>query len=314
MTSRINVAGTNLEIYPLVLGGNVFGWSADQAESFAVLDAFFEAGGNFIDTADVYSAWKPGNIGGESESIIGQWMESRKNRDQIIIATKVAKHPKRSGLSPININAAIDESLTRLKTDYVDIYYAHEDDQTVPLVDTLIAFSQLKTLGKVKHVAASNYSQSRLAESSLISEKNSLTKYIALQNEYSVVHRKDYESGLGAFLTERGINGFPYFTLARGFLSGKYRPGSEVSSIRAEGVKDFQTPAGYALIDLLEKIANQHQSTISAVSLAWLRAQPGVTAPIASARTVDQLKEIMPLLELSAEELSQISAASSDWA
>ncbi len=314
MKNLVNIPGTNIEIYPLVLGGNTFGWSSNKEESFAVLDAFYEAGGNFIDSADLYSEWKPGNIGGESESIIGEWMETRKNRSEIIVATKVAKYSRRLGLSPININAAIDDSLKRLRTDYVDIYYAHEDDKTVPLVDTMIAFSQLITMGKVKYIAASNYSAERLNESLQISQKNSLAKYIGIQNEYNIVVRKNYENGISNLVKNNSLASFPYFSLAMGFLTGKYRESNQVDSVRAEGVSQYLTPQGFELINQLEKIANNHQASISAVSLAWLRQQESVTAPIASARTVDQLKEIMQLVELSEQEINLISNLSKSGA
>jgi aryl-alcohol dehydrogenase-like predicted oxidoreductase len=307
MSSHITVPQTDISIYPLCLGGNVFGWSANKEESFAVLDAFYEAGGNFIDTADVYSEWKPGNAGGESEIIIGEWMKSRGNRDKMIIATKVAKYSKRPGLSPININAAIEESLNRLQTEYVDFYYAHEDDATVPLVDTLIAFSQLITKGKVRHVMASNYSGARLAESLAISEKNNLTHYVGIQNYYNLVARKDFETDVAPVVEIKNLASFPYFSLEKGFLSGKYRPGASVDSMRAGGVEAFLNAEGYAIIDVLDSIAKNHNCSISAVSLAWLRSQKWVTAPIASARTVEQLTEIMQVVELSAAEIAQLN-------
>ena len=304
---------TDLSIFPLSLGGNVFGWTMDKDQSFALLDAFYAAGGNFIDTADVYSEWKPGNVGGESETIIGEWMKSRGNRDKIIIATKVAKYSKRPGLSPININAAVDESLARLQTDYIDIYYSHEDDATVPLVDTLIAYSQLVTVGKIKYAAASNYSGERLAESLAISEKNNLTKYIGIQNHYNLVVRKEFEHNVAPVVEKNNLASFPYFALERGFLSGKYRPGANVDTQRAGAVEDFLNPQGYALVDLLTEISHSHSASISAVSLAWLRSRDYVTAPIASARTTEQLAEIMQIIHLSDNEISELNDATQNY-
>ena len=301
---RTTIPLTDLSIYPLCLGGNVFGWSADEAQSHDVLDAFVSHGGNFIDTADVYSEWKDGNKGGESETIIGSWLKKRNNRSEIVIATKVAKLSTRPGLKASNIKAAVDDSLKRLQTDYIDIYYAHEDDQTTSLEETLQAFTEIIESGKVRYIAASNYSAPRLEEALKISRDNNFAQYIAVQNHYNLLERKEYESTMVPTLQKYGISGIPYFALARGFLSGKYRKGQVVDSVRAGGVASYLNDSGYELIEKLEVLAQKYNTSISAISIAWLRAQPTISAPIASARTVEQLREIMPLITLTKEELA----------
>lgn len=308
--TRITLPNTNLSVYPLSLGGNVFGWSADQDQSFSVLDAHRDLGGNFIDTADVYSEWVEGNRGGESETIIGNWMSSRGGRDQVVIATKVAKLSTRPGLSRANIIAACDDSLKRLKTDYIDLYYAHEDDPSVDLLETMSAFDELVTAGKIRYAAASNYSGARLSEALRISAENNLTSYVALQNHYNLLERDEFEADAAPVLRERGLSALPYYALASGFLTGKYQPGTEVNSVRAGGVSKYQNERGWAVIAALGEIAAEQHSSISAVALAWLRQQDVVSAPIASARTIQQLQEIMPIVELSIEQLSKLSSAS----
>ena len=303
---RTTIPLTDLSIYPLCLGGNVFGWSADEAQSHDVLDAFVCHGGNFIDTADVYSEWKEGNKGGESEAIIGSWLKKRNNRSEIVIATKVAKLSTRPGLKASNIKAAVDDSLKRLQTDYIDIYYAHEDDQTTPLEETLEAFTEIIKSGKVRYIAASNYSAARLEEALKISHDNKFAQYIAVQNHYNLLERKDYESTMVPTMQKYGISGIPYFALARGFLSGKYRKGNVVDSVRAGGVASYLNDSGYVLIEKLDALAQKYNTSISAISIAWLRAQPTISAPIAGARTVDQLHEIMPLITLTKEELASL--------
>ena len=259
---RTTIPLTNLSIYPLCLGGNVFGWSADEAQSHDVLDAFVSHGGNFIDTADVYSEWKDGNKGGESETIIGSWLKKRNNRSEIVIATKVAKLSTRPGLKASNIKAAVDDSLKRLQTDYIDIYYAHEDDQTTPLEETLQAFTEIIKSGKVRYIAASNYSAPRLEEALKISRDNNFAQYIAVQNHYNLLERKEYESTMVTTLQKYGISGIPYFALARGFLSGKYRKGQVVDSVRAGGVASYLNNSGYALIEKLEALAQNYNTSI----------------------------------------------------
>jgi aryl-alcohol dehydrogenase-like predicted oxidoreductase len=304
----ITIPRTDLTVYPLCLGGNVFGWSADAEESFAILDAYFEAGGNFIDTADVYSEWIEGNTGGDSEIIIGNWMKSRGNRSKMVIATKVAKFSKRPGLSADNIRSAAKDSLHRLQTDYIDLYYAHEDDETVTLEETNQAFNELVTDGKVRYLGASNFNGTRLKESIEFSAANNLTQYAAIQNHYNLLERNEYETEMAPVLTKLGITCLPFFGLARGFLSGKYKAGVTVDSVRAGGVKDYQNEVGWKVIAQLEEIALVHEASVGAVALAWLRSQETVSVPIASARTVAQLTQIMAVVELSSREIDDLSA------
>jgi aryl-alcohol dehydrogenase-like predicted oxidoreductase len=304
----ITIPRTDLTVYPLCLGGNVFGWSADAEESFAILDAYFEAGGNFIDTADVYSEWIEGNTGGDSEIIIGNWMKSRGNRSKMVIATKVAKFSKRPGLSADNIRSAAKDSLHRLQTDYIDLYYAHEDDETVTLEETNQAFNELVTDGKVRYLGASNFNGTRLKESIEFSAANNLTQYAAIQNHYNLLARNEYETEMAPVLTKLGITCLPFFGLARGFLSGKYKAGVTVDSVRAGGVKDYQNEVGWKVIAQLEEIALVHEASVGAVALAWLRSQETVSVPIASARTVAQLTQIMAVVELSSREIDDLSA------
>jgi aryl-alcohol dehydrogenase-like predicted oxidoreductase len=307
MTLR-TLAKTDLQISDLCLGGNVFGWSADERQSHDVLNVYTELGGNFIDTADVYSEWGDGHVGGESESVIGTWLKSRGNSDEVVIATKVAKLSTRPGLSRANIIAACDDSLKRLQRDHIDLYYAHEDDATSPLEETLAAFTELQQAGKIRFAAASNYTGARMLEAANISKQNNLTDYVALQNQYNLLERDEYESDSVPALKELGIEGLPYFGLARGFLSGKYREGVSVESVRAGGVTKYTNEHGWAVLSRLDRLANHHSVSLSAVALAWLRQQPTVAAPIASARTVDQLREIMVSVTLSPEELAFLTA------
>ena len=306
----ITIPETDLVVHELCLGTNVFGWSADESESHAVLDAYAAHGGNFVDTADMYSAWKEGNVGGESETIIGNWMKKNGNRDQMVVATKVAKLPTRLGLSPANIIAACNESLKRLQTDHIDIYYAHHDDQEVPMEETLGAFAQLIAEGKVRYIAASQHTGARLQEAFAISAKHNLPSYIALQDQYNLVSRNPFETEQQPVLAAHGISAIPFYGLARGFLSGKYREGKVVESVRAEGVKEFATPKGYRILSLMDEIAAAHKSSVSAVSLAWLRSNPQLSTPIASARTVEQLEEIVQVIDLTPDEVAALNAVS----
>ena len=308
MTMR-TLAKTDLQISELCLGGNVFGWSADEKQSHDVLNLYTELGGNFIDTADVYSEWGEGHVGGESESVIGTWIKSRGNRDEVVIATKVAKLSTRPGLGRANIIAAAEDSLRRLQTDHIDLYYAHEDDATTPLEETLAAFTELQQAGKIRFAAASNYTGARLLEAAAISKANNLTEYVALQNHYNLLERDEYETDARPAIEELGLSGVPYFGLARGFLSGKYQPGVEIDSVRAGGVTKYTNPTGWGTIERLQRLAD-HRSTdgrvshISAIALAWVRQQPTIAAPIASARTVEQLHQFAVDVRLSAEELA----------
>ena len=302
---------TDLDVYGLCLGGNVFGWTADEDDSFAVLDAYAAAGGNFIDTADVYGA-RVNQEGGVSEALLGRWFAARGNRSSIVLATKVAKKSSRLGLSAANIAAAAEESLQRLGTDYIDLYYAHEDDPTVPLAETLGAFDSLVRSGKVRYIAASNYTAPRLAEALAVSEREGFARYSALQNHYNLLERAEYETETAPYLVEQSIPSLPYFGLARGFLAGKYRPGVEIDSARAGGVTRYRSEHGYGVLAVLDEIASTHAVPVAAVSLAWLAAQPTVAAPIASARTLEQLTELLPSvdLRLSADELEALNKAS----
>jgi aryl-alcohol dehydrogenase-like predicted oxidoreductase len=306
----ITIAETDLVVHPLCLGGNVFGWSADKAQSEGVLDAYTKHGGNFIDTADVYSEWKEGNVGGESETIIGTWAKARGNRSELVIATKVAMLSKRPGLSAANIIAACDESLKRLQTDYIDLYYSHKDDEETPIEETLNAYAQLIAQGKVRYIAASNFGADRLAQSLKFSADNSIPSYVAVQDHYNLMHRTEFESNQAPLLAQNSITCIPYFGLARGFLTGKYRAGVTVDSMRAGGVAEYQTEKGYAVVSALEEISKAHNSSIAAVALAWLRAQPQVSTPIASARTVEQLEEIIQVVELSSDEVEKLTKLS----
>ena len=285
------------------------GGAATKAESIGVLDAYATHGGNFIDSADMYSEWVPGNSGHDSEAIIGEWMKSKGNRDQMVIATKVSKLSTRPGLSAANIKAAVDESLAALQTDYIDIYYAHSDDETVPLTETLQAFTDLINAGKVRYIAASNYTGARLQEALDLSAANGLAKYTGLQNLYNLLDRNEYESDVAAVVEKNGLWGAPFYGLAKGFLSGKYAPGVKIEG-SARDTTVYQNDRGWAVIDALRDIAKSHGASVSAVSLAWLRAQTGVTTPIASARNAAQLAEIVQVVELTSDELAHLTSLS----
>jgi aryl-alcohol dehydrogenase-like predicted oxidoreductase len=303
------IPNTNLEVFPLCLGGNVFGWTADERQSFEVLDAYAAAGGNFVDTADVYSAWVSGHAGGESETIIGRWMARRGTRNRMAVATKVGMKPGLKGLSPATIRTAAEGSLQRLATDRIDLYYAHADDPDTPLVESLRAFDALVKEGKVRYIAASNYTAPRLAEALAISRREGFARYIALQPHYNLVHRNEYEGELRDLCASEKLACFPYYALAKGFLTGKYRPGAQVDSPRAPGARAYLDERGLRLLAALDDIAAAHQTTVAAVSLAWLLAQPAVVAPIASARTVEQLTELLPVakITLSPAEIVRLS-------
>ena len=285
------------------------GGAATKEESIGVLDAYAAHGGNFIDSADMYSEWVPGNSGHDSEAIIGEWMKSKGNRDQMVIATKVSKLSTRPGLSAANIKAAVDESLAALQTDYIDIYYAHSDDETVPLTETLQAFTDLINAGKVRYIAASNYTGARLQEALDLSAANGLAKYTGLQNLYNLLDRNEYESDVAAVVEKNGLWGAPFYGLAKGFLSGKYAPGVKIEG-SARDTTVYQNDRGWAVIDALRDIAKSHGASVSAVSLAWLRAQTGVTTPIASARNAAQLAEIVQVVELTSDELAHLTRLS----
>ena len=303
----ITLPNTNLEVHPLCLGGNVFGFSADVANSEVVLDYYFDNGGNFIDTADMYSQWAPGHVGGESETIIGNWMKKRSNRTKMVIATKVSKLDTRPGLKPANIAAACDDSLRRLQTDYIDLYYAHQDDPDTPIEETLGAFDSLVKAGKVRYIAASNFTPERLQESLNISKAQGLVSYVASQDQYNLMDR-EYEKTLMPTLKANGLSQIPFYGLARGFLTGKYRPGVTVESVRATGVgNSYANERGWRMLEKLDHIALDKNTSVAAVALAWLRAQPTVATPIASATKLEQIKEIMPVIELTSDELQLLT-------
>ncbi|MFG2359185.1 aldo/keto reductase [Streptomyces sp. NPDC048521] len=313
MTSLRTLGSSDLEVFPLSLGGNVFGWTADEETSFAVLDAYAAAGGNFIDTADSYSAWGEGNQGGESETIIGKWVKARDNRDDVVIATKVSQHPEYQGLSAANIKAAADASLRRLGTDHIDLYYTHFDKPEVPVEEIIGALDELVKAGKVRHIAASNISPERLRASLEFSEREGLARYVALQPHYNLVSRDTYEGPLQDLAAREGLAAVPYFSLASGFLTGKYRPGTTVDSARADGAqKHADSERGQKVLTALDEIAAAHEAPVATVALAWLAAQPTIAAPIASARTPEQLPALLGVAQLSLtdEELKKLTDAS----
>ncbi|WP_228900390.1 aldo/keto reductase [Streptomyces sp. DH1] len=313
MTSLRKLGSSDLEVFPLALGGNVFGWTADQDTSFAVLDAYTAAGGNFIDTADSYSAWADGNSGGESETVLGQWLAARGNRDDVVLATKVSQHPEYPGLSAANIKAAADASLRRLGTDHIDLYYTHFDKPEVPVEEIVGALDELVRAGKVRHIAASNISAERLAASLDFSDREGLARYVAIQPHYNLVSRDTYEGGLRDLAERAGLAAVPYYALAAGFLTGKYRPGATVDSPRAGGAaRHLETERGRRVLAALDEIAGAHDAAVATVALAWLAAQPTVAAPIASARTVEQLPALLGVAELtlSEDEVRRLTQAS----
>ncbi|MYS52577.1 aldo/keto reductase [Streptomyces sp. SID6013] len=303
MTSLRKLGSSGLEVFPLALGGNVFGWTADQDTSFAVLDAYTAAGGNFIDTADSYSAWVDGNGGGESETVLGKWLAARGNRDDVVLATKVSQHPEYPGLSAANIKAAADASLRRLGTDHIDLYYTHFDKPEVPVEEIIGALDELVRAGKVRHIAASNISAERLAASLEFSDREGLARYVALQPHYNLVSRDTYEGELSDLAERSGLAAVPYYALAAGFLTGKYRPGTAVDSPRAGGAaKHLETGRGRRVLAALDEIAEAHGVPVATVALAWLAGRPTVAAPIASARTVEQLPALLGVAELNLTE------------
>ncbi|MCX4666014.1 aldo/keto reductase [Streptomyces sp. NBC_01381] len=313
MTSLRKLGPSDLEVFPLALGGNVFGWTADEAQSFAVLDAYTAAGGNFVDTADVYSAWAPGNKGGESETVIGNWLAARGHRSDVVIATKVGAHSDYKGLSANTIKSGAEESLRRLRTDYIDLYYTHFDDPTVPVEEIITALDDLVTSGKVRAIAASNLTAERLQESIDFSDREGLARYVALQPHYNLVSRGTYEGPLQEVASRSGLAAVPYYALASGFLTGKYRPGAQVDSARAEGAgKHLETDRGVKVLAALDEIAAERGAEVATVALAWLAAQPTVAAPIASARTVEQLPALLAVgdLELTEAEVTALTKAS----
>jgi aryl-alcohol dehydrogenase-like predicted oxidoreductase len=306
---RVRLGRSDLSVLPLCLGGNVFGWTLDEKGSFAVLDAYAAAGGNFIDTADVYARWAPGNAGGESETIIGRWMASRGNRNDVVLATKVG------AMGPLNeqhIHPQIEASLARLRTDHIDLYYVHRDDPSTPLPDTLSVLDALVREGKVRHLAASNYSAERLREALDLSDAHDLAGFVALQPRYNLVEREGFEGDLLALCRERGLACLPYQALAGGFLSGKYRRGATITGPRSHEVAPHADERGWAALEALEATARVRGASVAACALAWLGAQPTVAAPLASATSPGQLAELLSslTLTLTTDELASLDSAS----
>ncbi|PXY38353.1 aldo/keto reductase [Prauserella flavalba] len=300
-----------IEVFPLNLGGNVFGWTADEATSFEVLDAYTAAGGNFVDTADVYMARVEGNSGGESETIIGRWLARRGRRDDVVIATKVGSWERRPGLSAKNIKEAAEDSLRRLGTDHLDLYYAHRDVADVPLEETLMAFDALVREGKVRYLGASNFTAERLREALAVSAANGLARFVAVQPHYNLVER-GYERDLAPLVREEGLATLPYYALAKGFLTGKYRSrDASVDSPRSTGALAYLDARGERALAALDEVAEAHSTSVTAVALAWLAAQPTVAAPIASARDTSQLADLLAStrLRLTESELAALSAS-----
>ena len=290
---------SGLEIAPLVFGGNVFGWTADEATSFKLLDRFVERGFNAIDTADVYSSWAPGLSGGESETVIGNWLKQRGRRDDVVVMTKVAKWEPRKGLSAANIQAAVEDSLKRLQTDYIDVYFAHEDDSQVPLEESLTAFSKLVEAGKVRAVGASNYEAARLREALKVSADKGLKRYEVMQPGYNLYDRA-YEQELAGLAQEQELGVVSYFSLASGFLTGKYASKDDLKgAARAGFLEGFFDERGMQLLETLRKVSADVGATPAQVSLVWLMTRPGVTAPIVSATSLEQLDDILGATEVS---------------
>lgn len=312
---RRRLGRSPIEIAPLVLGSNVFGWTADEATSFAILDRFVEAGGNCIDTANMYSVWVEGHEGGESETIIGRWLKRRGKRDDVVLATKVGMKmgDGRQGLAPAYIRTAIDESLERLQTDYVDLYQAHQDDESVPQEETLGAFAELIEAGKVRAIGASNFEAPRLRSALAASEKHGLPRYETLQPKYNLAERDAFEAALQPLCVEAEIGVIPYYGLARGFLTGKYRSEKDLGqSPRGGGIGQFLDARGETILAALDEVAAAKGATPAQVSLAWLRAQPSIAGPIVSATKTAQLEDNLAALTLtlSPEEIARLDAAS----
>lgn len=290
---------STLRVSPLCLGGNVFGWTADAAASERILDAFCEGGGNFIDTADAYSTWVPGHRGGESESVIGAWLRHSGHRDQVVIATKAAKHPVHRGLRPANLKICLDGSRRRLGVETIDLYYAHEDDPHVPIVEWVGAFDAMVKQGAIRHWGLSNFTAARVAEVLAVAAAEGLIPPVALQPQYNLVHRAEVESsGLRDLAVEHKLALVPYYGLAAGFLTGKYARDELIHGQRAARVKTFATEQGFAVLDALEVVAEELGAEPGTVALAWLRQQPGVTAPIASVSDPDQLPALLAAMTL----------------
>lgn len=296
---------SGIKVNPVAFGGNVFGWTIDEKTSFELLDAFVEGGLDFIDTADVYSAWKPGNKGGESETIIGNWLKKSGKRDKVIIATKVGKPmgPDKKGLSKAYITQAVEASLKRLQTDYIDLYQSHDDDKDTPLTETLATYTDLIKQGKVRAIGASNYTADRLEQALEISATTGLASYQSLQPEYNLYDREGYEKDLEGVCKQYGLGVINYYSLASGFLTGKYRSEADLSkSQRGQGVKKYLNERGFSILKALDEVAANYKSTPASIALAWVIARPGITAPIASATSTRQLKSIIDATQLNLDD------------
>lgn len=311
---KIIIGKTDLEVSKINFGGNVFGWTLDEAQSFEMLDALVDNGVNFIDTADAYSWWL--GLPGISETIIGKWMKSRGNRDKIVLATKVGSQTSMetsANVSKAYILKTLDESLQRLQTDYIDLYYTHFDDGVTPVEETLSAYDEAIKVGKIRHIAASNISPERLQSSFEASQKNGLPSYVALQPHYNLIERSGYETNYAPLVEKHGLTVFPYWALAAGFLTGKYRSKEDLGkSVRGGGMEGYLNDKGLGILKVLDTIAAKHGSTPATVSLAWLLYQPNIGAPIVSATSLSQLQTIVsaPALKLDSEDLSKLDKVS----
>ena len=314
MTTK-KLGASTLKVSPLCLGTNVFGWTIDEKTSASLLDGLVAAGLNFIDTADIYSTWVPGHKGGESETIIGNWLKRSGNRSKVILATKVGMemNPNEKGLSKTYILGAVERSLQRLQTDYIDLYQSHKDDPSIPLEETLGAFAQLIKQGKVRVIGASNYTAERLTEALDVSKREGLPRYECLQPHYNLSERAGYEAALEPLCLEERLGVIPYFSLASGFLTGKYRSEADLSkSPRGQGIKKYLNERGFRILAALDQVARNLHSTPGKVALAWLMARPGITAPIASATNIEQLRDLIDAtnLKLDAESIELLNQAS----
>ena len=308
-----HIGTSDLEVFPLCFGGNVLGWTADVPTSEAILDAFTAGGGNFIDTADGYSQWAPGHSGGESETVIGNWMSRHGNRDNLVIATKVGFKTDRSGLRAENIRIGCDESLQRLQTDHIDLYYCHFDDPETPLIETLSALAELVQAGKVRYIAASNYSAERLQEALDVSDTHGLPRFVAMQPHYNLLERDVYEGALADICASENISCLPYYSLAAGFLTGKYRTAEAVAGAARESrVNEYLNDRAWRVLAAVDAVAAAHNTSNAAVALAWLRLRPTVVAPIASVTKVAQVADLLASvqLDLAPEDLQALAHAS----
>ncbi|HZM87770.1 MAG TPA: aldo/keto reductase [Blastocatellia bacterium] len=313
--NKRNLGNSGLETFPLSLGGNVFGWTADEQTSFALLDAFVAAGFSLIDTADVYSVWAPGHVGGESETVIGRWLKRSGRRQDVLIATKVGMEmsPERKGLSRAHILESVENSLKRLQTDYIDLYQSHIDDDKTALDETLETYARLIEQGKVRAIGASNYKAERLGEALQMSKQHGYPSYQTLQPFYNLYDRADYETNLEPICMEKGLGVISYFSLASGFLTGKYRSEADLSkSPRGRRTKDYLNDRGFRILQALDQTANRLESTPARVALAWLIARPSITAPIASATSLEQLDDLIEAtrLELDGASIALLNKAS----